>query len=136
MGTSLNYLPVLLLPLRMPLSFEEHFMYLLAALGLCWCTRVSLVAASRGCSSQWCAGPSFRWLLLWSTSCRVWLQQLQHSALGPLLCMWFLPGPGIEPLTPALAGGFLTSGLPGRPSIFLMLGWLSWAYLWCSVSGF
>ena len=27
--------------------------------------------------------------------------------------MWDLPGPGIEPLPPALAGGFLTTGPPG-----------------------
>ena len=27
---------------------------------------------------------------------------------------WDLPGPGIEPVSPALAGGFLTPGLPGK----------------------
>ena len=31
--------------------------------------------------------------------------------------MWDLPGPGIEPITPALAGGFLTTG-PPRKSTF------------------
>ena len=30
--------------------------------------------------------------------------------------MWDLPRPGIEPLSPALAGGFLTTGPPGRSS--------------------
>ena len=28
--------------------------------------------------------------------------------------MWDLPGPGIEPVSPALAGGFLTTGPPGK----------------------
>ena len=28
--------------------------------------------------------------------------------------MWDLPGPGIEPMTPALAGGFLTTEPPGK----------------------
>ena len=28
--------------------------------------------------------------------------------------MWDLPGPGIEPMSPALAGGFLTTGPPGK----------------------
>ena len=31
--------------------------------------------------------------------------------------MWSLPGPGIEPMSPALAGGFLTSGPAGKSSL-------------------
>ena len=30
--------------------------------------------------------------------------------------MWNLPGPGIEPVSPALAGRFLTTGPPGKSS--------------------
>ena len=29
--------------------------------------------------------------------------------------MWDLPGPGLEPLSPALAGGLLTTAPPGKP---------------------
>ena len=29
--------------------------------------------------------------------------------------MWDLPGSGIEPMSPALAGGFFTTGPPGKP---------------------
>ena len=29
--------------------------------------------------------------------------------------MWNLPGPGLEPMSPALAGGFLTTVPPGKP---------------------
>ena len=32
--------------------------------------------------------------------------------------MWDLPGPGLEPVSPALAGGFLTTAPPGK-SLFL-----------------
>ena len=28
--------------------------------------------------------------------------------------MWDLPGPGLEPASPALAGGFLTTAPPGK----------------------
>ena len=33
--------------------------------------------------------------------------------------MWNLPGPGIEPVSPALAGGSLTTGSPGKPCVML-----------------
>ena len=29
--------------------------------------------------------------------------------------MWDLPGSGLEPVSPALAGGFLTTAPPGKP---------------------
>ena len=29
--------------------------------------------------------------------------------------MWDLPGPGIDPVSPALASGFLTTGPPVKP---------------------
>ena len=34
--------------------------------------------------------------------------------------MWDLPGPGLEPVSPALAGRFLTTAPPGEP-LFLIL---------------
>ena len=41
-----------------------------------------------------------------------------HGARACLLCgMWDLPGPGIEPVSPALAGRFLTTGPPGSPHL-------------------
>ena len=33
--------------------------------------------------------------------------------------MWDLPGPGLEPVSPALAGGFLTTEPPGKPQRLL-----------------
>ena len=34
--------------------------------------------------------------------------------------MWYLPKSGIEPMCPALAGGFLTSELPEKPVLFCL----------------
>ena len=39
--------------------------------------------------------------------------------------MWDLPGPGLEPVSPALAGGFLTTAPPEKPcfcSMFWFFG--------------
>ena len=40
------------------------------------------------------------------------------DAQAYLLCsMWDLPGPGIEPMSPALAGRFLTTAPPGKSHV-------------------
>ena len=50
------------------------------------------------------------------------LQTLRLSSCGSraqLLCgMWELPRPGLEPVSPALAGGFSTTAPPGKPYLF------------------
>ena len=39
-----------------------------------------------------------------------------HGSRAQLLrSMWDLPRPGLEPVFPALAGGFLTTAPPGKP---------------------
>ena len=73
-------------------------------------------------------GFSLQWLLLlWSTgsrhvgfsSCGTWALERRLSSCGAwaqLLCgVWDLPGPGLEPVSPALAVGFLPTALPGKP---------------------
>ena len=44
-------------------------------------------------------------------------RRLSSCAAGAYLLhgMWDLPGPGLEPVSPALAGGFLTTAPPGKP---------------------
>ena len=46
------------------------------------------------------------------------LQSIGFSGCGiqaqQLFGMWDLPRPGIKPVSPALAGGFLTTGPPGK----------------------
>ena len=43
-------------------------------------------------------------------------QQLWHTGLL-LRSMWDLPKPGLEPMSPALAGGFLTTVPPGKSQL-------------------
>ena len=51
------------------------------------------------------------------SNCSVWAQQLRHVA--SLLCgMWNLPGSGIEPVSPALADGFLSTALLEKSTCF------------------
>ena len=72
-----------------------------------------------GCSgsSLLCMGFSSQWLIL-----------LQNT--GSLLCgMWNLPGPGIEPMFPALAGRFLTTGSPGRSQV-QVFAWTCLHFCW------
>ena len=84
-------------------------------LKLCW-----LFDVVQGAILQWqCAGCSLGWLLLWSIGFRV--QGHMDSALVvhrfscPETCRILVPGPGIEPMSPALQGEFLTTGAPGKP---------------------
>ena len=101
--------------------FWLHWVFLAACV-------LSLVAASGGYSSLHCVGFSLHWLfLLRSTGSRhagfrsCGSRALEHrlSSCGArallLRGMWELPGPGLEPLSPALAGGFLTTVPPGKP---------------------
>ena len=95
--------------------------------------RLSLVAASRGYSSLRCVSFSLWWLLLLRStgsrcmglsSCAPWALERRLSSCGAqawlLRDMWDFPGPGLEPVSPALAGGFLTTASPGKPdSTFL-----------------
>ena len=53
-----------------------------------------------------------------------WALECRFSSCGAqallLHSMWDLPGPGIKPMSPALAGGFLTTVPPGKslPLVF------------------
>ena len=81
---------------------------------------------SRGYPLLRCTGFSLRWLLL-----------LWRTGLVSPCGTWDLPGPGIEPVSPALAGGFLTTGPPGtsqRYFFFFLINlfiyfWLCWVFV-------
>ena len=87
---------------------------------------LSLVAVSGGysvrCGAQasHCGGFSCgaRALGAWPSSCGLWALLHRLSSCGArayLLCgMWNHPGPGLKPVSPALAGGFLTTVPPGK----------------------
>ena len=98
---------------------------------------LSLVAASGGYSSFQCMGFSLQWLLLLRStgsrhtgfsscgmrlsSCGSWALERKLSSCGIqaqlLRGMWDLPGPRLEPVSPALAGRFLTTAPPGKSSL-------------------
>ena len=45
-----------------------------------------------------------------------------------LRSMWNLPRPGTEPISPTLAGGFLTTGTPGKSYFIFFCWWGSWEW--------
>ena len=69
------------------------------------------VVSARGLSS--CGSQALEHRL---SSCGAWAYLLR--------CMWDLPQPGIEPVSPALAGRFSITAPPGKPNIFLQLLYL------------
>ena len=107
---------------------------------------LSLVAASGGYSSLQCVGFSLRWHLFcraralgsWASvvvalglsSCGSWALERRLSSCGTwaqlLRGMWDLPGPGLEPMSPALAGRFITTAPPGKPLDFILETWLQY----------
>ena len=104
-----------------------YLFLLLPELGLRCCALLSLVAASRGYSSLWCTGFSLRQLLLLQStgsrhagfsSCGMWAleHKLRSCGAWPQLLrgMWDLLGPGLKPVSSALAGRFLTTAPPGE----------------------
>ena len=86
-----------------------HLILFLAGLGLHCC-----VQAFSGCGAQasHCSGLSY---------CRAWALRYAHFSIYGAWAqmprsMWDLPRPGFEPVSPSLAGRFLTTGPPGTPS--------------------
>ena len=99
----------------------------MAVLGLCCYTGFSLVVASGGNPLVAAGGLLTAVALLVAehrhsgfSSCGS--QALEHefnscATWAQLRCsMWGLPGLGMEPVSPALAGRFLITGPPGKPT--------------------
>ena len=129
------------------------FILFLAALGLCCCTRAfsscgeqgllfvavrglltavaSLVAEhghqARGLQQLWHVGSVVVARGLSSCGSRALERKLSSCGTrAQLLCgKWDLPGPGLEPVSPASAGGFLTTEPPGKSRILLIATILS-----------
>ena len=94
---------------------------------------LSLVAVNGGYSSLRCAGFLLRWLLLLRStgsrrtgfsSCGSRALERRLSSCGAraqlLRGTWDLPGPGLEPVCPALTGRFLTTAPPGKSYSLLL----------------
>ena len=97
------------------LDHEESFfkLFILAALGLRCCAWFLSRCSERGllssCSvrTSHCGGFSCCGARALGTGAQQW----PHPACSS---MWHLPGPGIEPTSPASIGGFLTTGSLGK----------------------
>ena len=116
----------------MTVLLKKIFLYYFIYFWLHWvfvaARGLSLVAGSKGYSSLQCAGFSLRWLLLlWRTgsrragfsSCGSQALESRLSSCGARVLLlrgvWDLPGLGLEPVSPTLAGRFLTTAPPGKP---------------------
>ena len=99
------------------LSFLKKFIYLfLAALGLRFCARAFSSSGERGPLFVAVCGPL---TVAASPIAEHRLQTRRLSSCGSraqlLHGMWDLPRPGLEPVSPALAGRFSTTAPPGKP---------------------
>ena len=117
-------------------NFFFNLHYLFIYFWLCWvfvCVRgLSVVAASGGHYSSWCAGLSLSRPLVAEHR----LQTRRLSSCGSqaqLLCgMWDLPRAGLEPMSPALAGGLSTTAPPGKPLfVWFCFYHFSWVLFVC-----
>ena len=106
-------------------SFFLRFISLfLVVLGLRWGAQASHCSSFSCCRTQavgvlasvvaegWLGNCGSRALEHWLSSC--------STQAYLLLTTWELPGPGVEPMTPALAGGFSTTRPPGKPNFIIL----------------
>ena len=91
----------------------------MAVLGLCFCARAFSSCGKWGPLFIAVRGP------LTITASLVAEHRLQTRRLSNcgsraqlLRGMWDLLGPGLEPVSPALADGFLTTAPPGKPQFY------------------
>ena len=105
--------------------FLKGAFFKLINLWLCW-----VFVASRGLSLVALSGGfSLRWLLLLRAralgalaSVVVACRLSSCGSRAQLLCgMWDLPGPGLEPVSPAMAGRLPTTGPPEKPYLYFLL---------------
>ena len=100
--------------------------YFLAALGLCFCVRAFSSCGERGPLFIVVRGPL---TIVASFVAEHRLQMRRLSSCGSraelLRGMWDLPRPGLEPVSPALAGRFSTTAPPRKPHG-------GYSSLWCA----
>ena len=94
----------------------------MAVLGLRFCARAFSSCGKRGPLSIAVRGPL---TIAASLAAEHRLQTCRLSNCGPwaqLLCgTWDLPRPGLEPVSPALAGRFPTTAPPGKPKDLFLI---------------
>ena len=100
----------------------------MAVLGLCCYESCSLavvasLVAEHGLQGMWASVSAAHGLS--SCGSRAPGHRLNSCSMRALLLpsMWDLPGPGIEPVSPALAGGFLTAEPQEKPCRWILNHW-------------
>ena len=77
-----------------------------------------LIAVAFPCGARALGAPASVAVTRSFSSCGSWALERRLSSCGTrtylLRSMWDLPAPGLEPMSPALAGGFLTTMPPGK----------------------
>ena len=113
---------VFTLPLNLLFGFFDLFFF--NHLDVFACTEALLLHA--GFLQLWWAGATLRCGVCTShccgfSGCRAWVLGYKGSTWGAWAelrqGMWDLPRPGLEPVSPALVGGFLSTAPPGKPWI-------------------
>ena len=99
------------------------YFYFLAVLGLRFCARAFSSCGKRGPLFIVVRGPL---TIAASLVAEHRLQTRRLSSCGSrsqlLRGMWDLPSPGLEPVSPALAGRFSTTAPPGNPPADILIG--------------
>ena len=109
-----------------------HGLSLVAARGA---TLRSSAWASRCAEFSCCRASTLGFCGLGGCSSQTLEPRLSCGAQAQLLHgMWALPGPGVKPVSPALAGGFLSTAPPGKSSLSILMlmvlnGFLSYMLL-------
>ena len=102
----------------------------MAVLGLRFCARAFSTCGKRGPLFMAVRGPL---MIAASLVAEHRLQTRRLSSCGSraqlLRRMWDLPRPGLEPVSPALAGRFSTTAPPGKPPSFIIISSLNCRYL-------
>ena len=95
----------------------------MAVLGLRFCARAFSSCGKRGPLFIAVRGPLIIAASLVAVH-RLQTRRLSNCGSGaqPLCGMWDLPRPGLEPVSPALAGRFLTTAPPGKPCPHTLMG--------------
>ena len=119
--------------------------FILAVLGLRCCSSFALVAASEGHSLVGAHNlllavafllRSTGFMMSGLSSCSSWALEHRLSSCGVWLqllhSMGDLPSPGIEPVLPALAGGFFTTEPPWKPLAYFSIRLCVFFLLICS----
>ena len=101
------------------LKINLFYLFLFLAVFCLRCGAWASHCSGFSCCAAWALGTQASVVVAcWLSSCGSQAVEHRFSSCGTraqlLTVMWDLPGPGLEPMSPALAGRFLTTAPPGK----------------------